>query len=260
MKSHYAPRTMGVLERLGQLVKQKFPKNFNFDKKELIDFPFQRIKPKPDSFADLGGVWGIDAAYTFYAIDRYEIASAFLVDTDFTDTVLYKSPKYGNLTLINRNFGDSTVLRKLGKVDAIFLFDVLLHQVKPDWDEILEMYSSVTNCFVVFNPQFTNSEKTVRLMDLGDDGYFKNVPYDKDHPVYKELFEKMYEIHPKHNRIWRDIHNVWQWGITDCDLSTRMTDLGFSLQYYKNCGQWGHLKNFQSHAFVFLKSVDQINR
>ncbi|MFX0203619.1 MAG: hypothetical protein ACFFCW_46555 [Candidatus Hodarchaeota archaeon] len=53
MMSHYAIRTIGVLEQLGHLVKQRIPKNLNFDKKDLIDFTFQRIKPKLNSFADL---------------------------------------------------------------------------------------------------------------------------------------------------------------------------------------------------------------
>ncbi|MFX0203620.1 MAG: hypothetical protein ACFFCW_46560 [Candidatus Hodarchaeota archaeon] len=114
-------------------------------------------------------------------------------------------------------------MKKLGRVDAIFLFDVLLYQVKPYWDEILEMYSSVTNCFVVFNHQFINSVESVRLLDLWHDGYFENVPHSKEHPVYKELFKNMYDIHPKHNWMWRDINNVWQWGITDRDLSKKWT-------------------------------------
>lgn len=242
-----------VLKQLIPLKRQKYPKYFNFDKKDMIDFAFQRITPKPHTFADLGGVWGIDGAYTFYTLDRYNITSALLVDTDFTDTVTKKSLKYDNLTMINSNFGDSDVLKKLKQVDVIFLFDVLLHQVKPDWDEILQIYSAITNCYVVFNQQWTKSENTVRLLDLGFDEYFENVPHDRASPTYKALFEKMYEIHPKHNRIWRDIHNVWQWGITDDDLFARMKELGFTLQYYRNCGRVGSLKNFQNHAFIFQK-------
>lgn len=254
MNLHFTTQIKKSLKQQIRSLKLRLPRNFNFDKKDLIDFTFQRITPKPQSFADLGGVWGIDAAYTFYTLDRYEITFAFLVDTGFTDAVKKKSRKYENLNLIGGNFGDTTILKQLDKVDVIFLFDVLLHQVKPDWDEILQMYSPVTNCYVVLNQQFIKSGKTVRLLDLGFDEYFENVPHDKEHPTYKALFEKMYDIHPEHKRIWRDIHNVWQWGITDEDLCRRMKDLGFTLQYYKNCGQFGHLKNFQNHAFVFQKS------
>ena len=243
-----------VLRRISLLLKRGSFIKFNFDKQDAIDFAFKNILPEPHSFADLGGVWGVNAAYTFYALDSYDIRSAFLVDTDFTPTVMRKSNKYDNLTIFNRDFGASTVPERIGKVDAIFLFDVLLHQVKPDWDEILEMYASVTHCYIVFNPQFIKSEKTVRLLELDVDEYFENVPHKKDAPLYKALFENMYDIHPQHNRIWRDIHNVWQWGITNQDLYEKMMDLGFTLQYHKNCGQFGDLKNFQYHAFVFSKT------
>jgi hypothetical protein len=98
------------------------------------------------------------------------------------------------------------------------------------------------------------SETTVRLLDLGKEEYFKNVPFSQDSPLYRALFEKMDEMNAEHQRIWRDIHSVWQWGITDNDLRTKMQDLGFTERYYKNCGQFGTLTNFQNHAFIFKKS------
>jgi hypothetical protein len=45
------------------------------------------------------------------------------------------------LKLIEGNFGESSIAEQIESVYVIFLFDVLLHQVSPDWDEILEMYS-----------------------------------------------------------------------------------------------------------------------
>ena len=55
----------------------------------------------------------------------------------------------------------------------------------------------------------------------------------------------MHEMHPQHKRPWRDIHNVWQWGITDRDLVSKLEGLGFRMQYYKNCGRFGDLPNFE---------------
>ncbi len=242
-----------IQKRLGTIIRRRSFEKFDLNKKDVIDFVFRNVQHEPRSFADLGGVWGVHGAYTFYTLDNYEIESSFLVDTDFTEKVINQSRKHSNLILINSNFGNSTVLGQIGKVDAIFLFDVLLHQVKPDWDEILELFTPVTNCFVVFNPQFINAEQTVRLLDLGVDDYFKNVPFKRDNPLYKDLFEKMYDIHPQYNRIWRDIHNVWQWGITDRDLRGKMEELGFKLSYFMNCGRFGYLENFENHAFVFSK-------
>jgi hypothetical protein len=228
-----------------------FPESFNFDKKALIDYTFTRCHPVPGSFADLGGVWMVDGAYTFYALKQYKAKLAFLVDTDFSDSTIKNSHYKINLNLIQGNFGEKEVFDKIEFVDAIFLFDVLLHQVKPDWNDILEIYSKRTMYFVVYNPQWIGSEKTVRLLDMDREEYFKNVPHNEEHPTYKMLFEKMQEINPQHKRKWKDIHYVWQWGITDCDLLHTMEQLGYKIIYFKNCGTFGNLRNFENHAFVF---------
>ncbi|MDJ0633114.1 MAG: hypothetical protein QNJ34_07980 [Xenococcaceae cyanobacterium MO_188.B29] len=228
-------------------------KNFNFNKKRLIDYAYGCCQPVPTSFADLGGIWNVDGAYTLYTLHKYGAKSAFLVDTNFTDTFHKKSRSEDSLKLIQGNFGEKSVAEQIGKVDAIFLFDVLLHQVKPDWNEILEIYSKHTNYFLVYNQQWIGSENTVRLIDLGRDEYLKNTPHTEESPNCKAVFEKMNEIHPQHKRIWRDIHNVWQWGITDRDLLRHMENLGFKMQWYKNFGRFASLPNFENHAFVFQK-------
>lgn len=236
-----------------RLLAQGLPTSLNPDKKVLIDYLYQHCNPAPRSFADLGGVWNVDGVYTFYVLQRYGAGKAVLVDTDLTASTVKKSQSNKELRLVAGNFGDESVAEQVGTVDAIFLFDVLLHQVKPDWNEILKSYSTRTNYFVVFNQQWTGSEHTIRLLDLGRDEYFRNVPHDKNHPTYKALFEKMNEMHPQHNRAWRDIHNVWQWGITDRDLTQAMEKVGFKMKYYKNCGRFKSLPNFENHAFIFQK-------
>jgi hypothetical protein len=106
---------------------------------------------------------------------------------------------------------------------------------------------------LILNPQFTASEKSVRLLDLGEDEYFRNVPHSKDEEPYKSVFQSPYEMHPKHKRVNRDIQNIWQWGITDEDLIAKMNLLGLKMQFYKNAGQFCYLENFESHAFVFTR-------
>ncbi|MEK7249085.1 MAG: hypothetical protein AAB209_01550 [Bacteroidota bacterium] len=245
----------GVQGLIGSVVRG-FPVHFDYTKKELIDYTFKNVVPDARSFADLGGVWRIGGAYTFYVLDTYTIQSAALVDTNFTSTVCEKSRKYSNLVLIEDNFGSRSVAKRIEYVDAILLFDVLLHQVKPDWNEILEMYSHVTRCFVVYNQQFIASEATVRLPELGAEKYFEHVRIDRNGSAYKNLFEKPNEIHPQHNRPWRDVHNVWQWGITDKDLIDTMNRLGFILHYRKNHGQFSNFRSFENHAFIFLKTKE----
>jgi len=221
------------------------------EKKELIDFAFQRFELR--SFADLGGVWNVAGGYTFYALEHFPIEKAVLVDTDFTDEVVKRAQGFPALQLVHGNFGSAEIIAKLGNVDAAMFFDTLLHQVNPDWNVLLEMYAPKVKHFLIFNQQFIGSEHTVRLFDLGEEEYFKNVPHTRSEAPYDVVFQKMYEMHPQHNRIYRDIHNVWQWGITDADLIDVMKNLGFKMQFYKNSGQFGVLENFENHAFVFSR-------
>ena len=224
-------------------------------KKKLIDFACERLDIR--SFADLGGVWGVDGEYTFYAMKRHKIKTAILVDINVTEPVVEKEREYPGLKLIRGNFGAEEVAQQIGNVDAVILFDVLLHQVNPDWDQILELYAKRTKCFLIFNPQFIASKSTVRLLDLGEEEYFRNIPHTKDEETYKAVFEKMYEIHPRpqyqQRRIYRDIHDIWQWGIVDDDLITKMKSLGFSMRYFRNHGRFNNLANFENHAFAFSK-------
>jgi hypothetical protein len=226
----------------------------NPDKTELIDYVYRRCQPTPKSFADLGGIWGVDGAYTWYILRQYGADRGYLVDTNFTEGAKKTARTHRNVQLIEGNFGEKKVADQLGIADAVLLFDILLHQVKPDWNEVLELYSKGTEYFLIFNQQWTASEDTVRLLDLGRDEYFRNIPHGPDHPAYQALFEHMDEIHPQHKRVWRDIHNVWQWGISDHDLQQTLNRLGYKMQYYKNCGRVGSLPNFENHAFVFQKA------
>lgn len=229
------------------------PSSVNLEKRELIDYTFSKCRPRPTSFADLGGVWGVDGVYTFYALENYRTQSAFLADDKFTAEVVDKAAGHPQLELLEGNFGTDTIATRVRGADAIFLFDVLLHQVSPDWDQILAKYARTAKYLVVFNQQWTG-EKTVRLLDLGRDEYLRNTPHEATHPTVQALFEKMHERHLEHDRPWRDIYNVWQWGITDADLIAKAEALGFRMQYYKNCGRFGRLPNFENHAFVFRRA------
>lgn len=223
----------------------------NKDKIDLIDFAFTSLKVR--SFADLGGIWGVDGGYTFHTLDKHNVTAAVLVDTHPTDITNERSKNYPQLRFIKGNFGDERVIQAVGQVDAIFLFDVLLHQVAPDWDKILEAYAPQTRCLIIYNQQWINSNLTVRLLDLGEAEYFENTPHPSWESPYDNLFQKLNEKHPDHDRTWRDVHHIWQWGITDANLQSKVEALGFHMQYYKNCGRFGNLKNFENHAFIFSK-------
>lgn len=221
------------------------------DKVDIIDQTFSSLDI--ESFADLGGVWRVEGGYTFHTLEKHKIKDAALVDTHLTPTVVNRAKSYPQLRLINGNFGSQEIADEVGKVDAVLLFDVLLHQVAPDWDTILEMYAKNVRALVIYNQQWTGSGSNVRLLDLGEDEYFRNVPHNRRQSNYKNLFDKLDQIHPEHDRPWRDVHHIWQWGITDADLESKAGELGFQLLHKKNCGRFGRLPNFENHAFIFAR-------
>ncbi|MEI6502812.1 MAG: hypothetical protein WCP21_17520, partial [Armatimonadota bacterium] len=53
------------------------------DKIDLIDLAFSRFDLH--SFADLGGVWGVEGGYTFHALEKHDVSAAALVDTHPTE-------------------------------------------------------------------------------------------------------------------------------------------------------------------------------
>jgi hypothetical protein len=226
--------------------------SLNRNKLDLIDFAFTSLKLS--SFADLGGVWGVDGGYTFYALEKYNLTKAVMVDTHPTENTIERSKECSQLRFIRGNFGDQRIAQEIGPVDAIFLFDILLHQVAPDWDKILEMYAPQTRCLVIYNPQWIGSSLTVRLLDLGEEEYFRNVPHGSQEKPYDMLFQKLDQPHPHHHgRTWKDVHHIWQWGVTDEDLQAKTKSLGFRLQYSMKCGRFGDLTNFENRAYVFSK-------
>jgi hypothetical protein len=220
-------------------------------KTNLIDEAFSSLHV--ESFADLGAVWGVEGAYTFHALDKHHVKDAVLVDAHLTPTVVARAKSYPQLRLIEANFGDQAVVDEVGKVDAIFLFDVLLHQVSPDWDTILEMYANNVRCLLIYNQQWAGSTNTVRLLDLGEKEYFRNVPHSRYNKAYRSLFHRLDQKQPMRDKLWRDVPDIWQWGITDADLESTVARLGFRLVQKEERKGFGWLPNIQNRAFLFSR-------
>lgn len=213
-------------------------------KTELIDAAF-RDNESISSFADLGGIWGVDGGYTFYTLNKYNIKDAYLFDNQISQTTFSRSKEYSQLKLHEQNFGSDGAAGQFSHVDLILLFDVLLHQVNPNWDEILAKYAPKTDYFAVYNPQF-EGEKIVRLLDLGKEEYFRQVPHKPmDYYHYSLLFTDR-------EREVRDSPDVWQWGITDADLREVLKELGFKEIYSSIGSRWGRSR-FTSKGFLFKK-------
>jgi hypothetical protein len=216
-------------------------------KLRALDRAFDRVG-SGGSFADLGGVWAVEAGYTFHVLEHHAPVRAVLVDTGITPTVRQRAEKYPALRLLEQDFGTPEAAQEVGEVDVVALFDVLLHQASPDWDEVLGRYCRQAKAVVVVQPQWVGA-RTVRLLDLGREEYLANVPAEQI-PVD---FDALDEVHPRYGKPVRDIHEIWQWGITDDDLVGVATAHGLRPVYYEDVGQWGDLPAFAARAFVFLR-------
>jgi hypothetical protein len=202
------------------------------------------------SLAELGGCWGVDGDYLFHALDQHEIERAVEVDTHPTEGFKARAAGRPQVELIESNFGAPESAERVGEVDAIVLYDVLVHQVAPDWDEVLAMYAPRARCLVILNQQWVGGEKTVRLLDLGPEAYLTNVPMREFH---RSVLDRLDEVHPVHGRPWRDVHHIWQWGITDADLETKASELGFRRAFYQDVGRFPGLPNFRNRGFIFVR-------
>ena len=205
------------------------------------------------TIADLGAVWRVDAGYTFYALARRSIQRAYIVDETIPERVRTRADADPRIHTVCGMLGDPMVAAQVQHVDALFVFDVLLHQVRPDWDEVLRMYATSARAVAIVNPQWTGSATTaVRLTDLGREEYERNVP---DLPLHRRLFDRLDDENAERGRSWRDVHDVWQWGIPDATLRVLMQELGFSAIHEETGRRWADLPNFADHAFVFARSA-----
>jgi hypothetical protein len=222
------------------------------DKLGLIDRAFQIAQPAAISFADLGGVWKVNGAYTRYALRRASVRRGVLVDTDFPPRLHARLSSNSRLQLIDGDFSSPEITSEVGNVDIVFFFDVLLHQAKPSWDVVLTTYAKRTPCVVIYNQQYVLDTASVRLTALPLNEYLALAPREGE-DLYRHVYAHGDEKHPKYGKPWRDIHNIFQWGITDRDLRATMTNAGFQEVFYRNYGRFSTLTAFENHGFVFVK-------
>jgi hypothetical protein len=215
-------------------------------KLRAIDATFDRGDVR--SLLDLGGVWAVDGGYTFHALERHQPERVVLVDEEVSDETLKRARSFPQLEIVQGNFGDPAVADRIGKVDAAILFDVLLHQVAPDWDNVMRLYAEHARYLIIVQPQYVLGDETVRLLDLGRERYLELVP---DVPEHHAVWERMDEYVPELGRQFRDIHKLWQWGITDADLKRHADELGLELVFFENGGMWQDREAFETHAFAF---------
>ncbi|MFZ1979193.1 MAG: class I SAM-dependent methyltransferase [Bacteroidota bacterium] len=228
----------------------------NTEKLRLIDRAFSLLNPPARSFADLGGVWKVNAAYTKYTLRSFSIDRGVIVDTDYPQAVERTLSKFPKLSVLQGDFTTQQLIDQVKPIDLVYFFDVLLHQANPNWDKVLTAYARVARCFVIFNQQYIRSKDTIRLTELPLEDYIKLVPVGRE-TLYRKVYAQKEEIHPTYGKPWGDIHNIFQWGITDNDLRSLMTQLGFSQLYYCNYGRFSNLSAFENHAFIFMRDSER---
>ena len=205
------------------------------------------------SILDVGGCWGVHGGYTFHALQSGKVERAAILDGDVTALTRERAAGDARVQLLEGDIGDAGFIDALPPCDAAIIFDVLLHQVAPDWDAFLARYARKVSHFIIWNQDWTGSERSVRFVERGLDWYLENVG-DPDRARIVRWFERHDEISPQFGRPWRDVHFFWQWGITISDLVAVMRKLGFALDYFDNFGAWSERHpNIQNHGYLFAK-------
>jgi hypothetical protein len=215
-------------------------------KLDAIEYAFAKHHVR--SFVDLGGIGAVYGAYAVHAMGQPGVRAGTLADMKINDYAREQADEHG-VRCVDGDFTDPRIIREIGKVDAILLFDVLLHTVDPDWDRLLELYADSARVFVIANPQW-DGDTTVRLIDLGREGFLEAVPPTPNH---REVFDRLDEVHPMFGRPYRDAMHIWQWGITDHDLIEKMASLGFTLDRADRHGAFWEANGFQNTTMVFRR-------
>ncbi len=225
-------------------------------KRELIDFAFQTFPIQ--SFADLGGAYAYPpGGYALYTMEKYKTPTGFVVDIHEPPGMLESFQKRPGLRFIRGDLARPDVARKLGRVDAVYLFDVLCMQSSPGgWKELLSTYAKHSDCFLITGAQFDCFPRSVRLMDLSEDEYYECVPREFAADARAlNLFAIRDDISPEYGCKHRDAPRYWQWAITDNDLIDAMRGLGFRLVLLKPLVKMDNIPKpgVETRGFVFHK-------
>jgi hypothetical protein len=208
---------------------------------------------KPTSLCDIGGIWGVDGGYGVYAKTVLGIENVRIVDSHWTDTAK-QCCKDSGVKIVDSFIDTYLNEDKLGIIDCVCLFHFLLHQVSPDWREILRQLSCSVKIVLINNPQWINGKAGFRLTELNSNKYFSLVPHSENEENYKDLYTAPLEIDALHRKPRRDLHHFWQWAITNNDLISWMNSLGYDLKYIRPGSVWSHNKHFQDYGFIFYNT------
>jgi Glycosyltransferase like family len=219
-----------------------------------VDYAVEQLGIESFASLELGATCGQVA---FYTLKKPGVRQGALIDAglvragDSMLSVIELASEHPGMRVLDGAASDPSTVTEIGQVDAILLSDVLVRLVDPDWNQVLEMYAQATSAFLITNPQWEDSEASIRLIELGRERYLKAVP---PWPGIQTLFDRLDKWDSAQGRRYRDGSNVFQWGITDTDLVAKMSELGFSLERDWSLNQPPNTRGFINKAFVFRRS------
>ncbi len=221
---------------------------------DAIDFAVDELGMS--SFASLDNGSRAFGEQAFYAMDKPTVREGALADvrpTRARDQLLNAielAHERPGLRVVDGDGLGPAAAAEIGEVDGVFLLNVLLHAVAPDWDQVLELYAPATSCFVIGQPQWEGSPETVRLHELGRERYLEVMP-----PAIASsgLIDRLDDLYPGQMRPMRDARTAWQWGITDADMMDKLGALGFDLVRRQDFGPFQGTTAFSNRTFVFRR-------
>ena len=216
----------------------------------LLTRAIERYKLR--SLIDVGACWGVNGGYTFHAL-RCGVSHGTIADGNITRLTRNRASGDNRIELREGSLGEPRFVESLPRADAAVIFDVLLHQVSPDWDEFLDLYAQRVDHFVIYNQDWIGGPDSVRFVDRGLDWYLANVGNSGAQDI-AGWFSRHQDFHPEQKKPWRDLKNFWQWGITPSDLISAMSRLGFRLDYFENYGLWSeHQPHICVDGYLFAR-------
>jgi hypothetical protein len=223
-------------------------------KAKLLETAYQLKHFK--SFADLGGCWGVNGGYAFHArgLCDQNFERGYIVDQYITPLTIERANEYPDIQLVSAMLGSAEAIEIVGKIDAIIMYDILLHQVAPNWDQFILDWLQVADTVIIYNQNWFKSHKSVRFVDCGLDWYLKNVYFNNNEDGLREWFASHYLFDEQQSKNKRDIHNWWQWGITPHDIIDVFASNNFDLLYTNTYGQFAAFPWIINQGMIFSRS------
>src|ERR1043166_10208152 len=100
------------------------------------------------SIIDVGACWGVNGGYAQHALASGKIERAIVLDGRITNLTRARFSNESRAQLREGDLGNLEFIDAVPKCDAAIIFDVLLHQVDPDWDEFIARYARKVDHFI----------------------------------------------------------------------------------------------------------------